>query len=228
MYLVPWRHPQSCRFVLRVAPGESDAKKECMTMLTNLFVVPKAKIQAPIRDTQIGATTGKFGTTDLLRDAMFGAQYRIGLIPVEDLINLSGSRVPVLTTLRSALVLPLTWKELLVHIRAEADLAKSNQTDELVRFGAVAVNFSRMEILCAGKPAVLTSLQFKVLRYFVNHPGRVISREELLNKVWGYECYPTTRTVDTILSRLRQTVEPDPTRPRHFLTVHGTGYKFVP
>jgi DNA-binding response OmpR family regulator len=195
-------------------------------MSTNHFVAANEKIPTPIRDT-VGAT-GDFGTTDLLRDAMFGAQYRIGLIPVENLINQSGSRTAVLATIHSALVLPLTWKELLVHIRAEADLAKSNPTDELVRFGAVTVNFSKMEILRAGRPVVLTSLQFKVLHYFVNNPGRVISREELLNKVWGYKCYPTTRTVDNVLSRLRQSVEWDPGQPRHFLTVHGTGYKFVP
>lgn len=195
-------------------------------MSTNHFVVADEKIPIPIRDT--AEATSDFGTTDLLRDALFGAQYRIGLIPVEDLINQSGSRTAVLATIHSALVLPLTWKELLVHIRAEADLAKSNPTDELVRFGTVIVNFSKMEILRAGKPVVLTSLQFKVLHYFVNNPGRVISREELLNKVWGYKRYPTTRTVDNILSRLRQSVERDPGQPRHFLTVHGTGYKFVP
>lgn len=195
-------------------------------MSTHHFVGTNGEVPIPIRDT-VGATSD-FGTTDLLRDAIFGTQYRIGLIPVENLINQSGSRTPVLATIHSALVLPLTWKELLVHIRAEADLAKSNQTDELVRFGAVTVNFSKMEILRAGKPVALTTLQFKVLHYFVNHPGRVISREELLNKVWGYERYPTTRTVDNILSRLRQCVERDPGHPRHFLTVHGTGYKFVP
>ena len=84
-----------------------------------------------------------------------------------------------------------------------------------------------MELHRAGALVPLTPQEFKMLRFFLNNPERVISRTELLNEVWGYNNYPTTRTVDTHILRLRQKLEKDPTDPVHFRTVHGTGYKFV-
>jgi DNA-binding response OmpR family regulator len=74
----------------------------------------------------------------------------------------------------------------------------------------------------------MTAQEFKLLRYLARSPERVISREELLNEVWGYQNYPSTRTVDNHILRLRQKLEPDPANPRFFLTMHGAGYKFVP
>jgi len=85
-----------------------------------------------------------------------------------------------------------------------------------------------MEIHRNGQPVTLTCNEFKTLMYFVKNPRRVISRDELLNEVWGYENYPCTRTVDNHILRLRQKLEADPAHPRHFNTVHGAGYKFVP
>ena len=84
-----------------------------------------------------------------------------------------------------------------------------------------------MELTQAGKPVALTSQEFKLLRFFIQNQDRVISREELLNEVWGYQSYPSTRTVDNHVLRLRQKLEKDPSRPSHFKTVHGAGYKFV-
>jgi DNA-binding response OmpR family regulator len=84
-----------------------------------------------------------------------------------------------------------------------------------------------MELSKAGKPVPLTPQEFKMLRFFLNNEERVVSRAELLNEVWGYNSYPTTRTVDTHILRLRQKLETDPGEPVHFRTVHGTGYKFV-
>ena len=78
-----------------------------------------------------------------------------------------------------------------------------------------------------GLPVVLTALEFKVLRFFVTSPGRAISRDELLNQVWGFENYPCTRTVDNCVLRLRKKLEPDPAHPVYFETVHGVGYRFV-
>ena len=95
-------------------------------------------------------------------------------------------------------------------------------------FGNVTVNFSTMEALRKGQPVVLTTREFKTLRYFIQNTRRVISRDELLNEVWGYENYPCTRTVDNQILRLRQKLECDPSRPVHFRTVHGAGYKFLP
>ena len=84
-----------------------------------------------------------------------------------------------------------------------------------------------MQLTQAGKPVALTSQEFKLLRFFIQNQDRVISREELLNEVWGYQSYPSTRTVDNHILRLRQKLEKDPSRPSHFKTVHGAGYKFV-
>jgi DNA-binding winged helix-turn-helix (wHTH) protein len=97
-----------------------------------------------------------------------------------------------------------------------------------VAFGDVTVNFSTMEALRKGEPVVLTAKEFKTLKYLIQNARRVISRDELLNEVWGYKNYPNTRTVDNHILRLRQKLERDPSRPTHFRTMHGAGYKFLP
>jgi DNA-binding response OmpR family regulator len=79
-----------------------------------------------------------------------------------------------------------------------------------------------------GEPITLTIQEFKALKCFLLNPDRIFSRGELLNEAWGYENYPSTRTVDNHVLRLRQKLESDPARPVHFLTVHKVGYKFVP
>jgi len=105
---------------------------------------------------------------------------------------------------------------------------KSTSGGSTVAFGDVTVNFSTMEALRQGEPVVLTAKEFKTLKYLIQNARRVISRDELLNEVWGYENYPCTRTVDNHILRLRQKLERDPTRPVHFRTMHGAGYKFLP
>ena len=84
-----------------------------------------------------------------------------------------------------------------------------------------------MEAKRSGKPVSMTAQEFKLLRFLSRSTDRVISREELLNEVWGYQNYPSTRTVDNHILRLRQKLEPDPAHPRFFVTVHSAGYKFV-
>jgi DNA-binding response OmpR family regulator len=103
---------------------------------------------------------------------------------------------------------------------------KSAESDFV--FGGVKVSFSSMEASRKGEPVMLTALEFKTLKYLVQNVRRVISRDELLNEVWGYENYPCTRTVDNHMLKLRQKLERDPSRPVHFLTVRGAGYKFLP
>src|ERR1700731_4971354 len=110
---------------------------------------------------------------------------------------------------------------------AKAWLKNPNATDTF-EFGGVTGCFSTMEIYRNGRPVILRSKEFKTLAYLIKNSRRVISRDELLNKVWGYENYPCTRTVDNHILRLRQKLEIDPSNPLHFLTVHGIGYKFVP
>lgn len=94
--------------------------------------------------------------------------------------------------------------------------------------GDVRINFSEMTAFRKGQPITMTAMEFKTLKYLIQNPRRVISRHELLNEVWGYENYPNTRTVDNHILRLRQKLEQTPSEPRHFITVHRSGYKFVP
>jgi DNA-binding response OmpR family regulator len=94
-------------------------------------------------------------------------------------------------------------------------------------FAAVTVDFVRMEVIREGQVVTLTAQEFKTLKFLLQNPERVISRDELLNEVWGYQNYPSTRTVDNHILKLRQKLENDPGNPVHFRTVHGMGYKFV-
>ena len=110
---------------------------------------------------------------------------------------------------------------------AKAWLRNPNATDTF-EFGRVRGCFSTMEIHRNGRPVILTCKEFKTLAYLIKNPRRVISRGELLNEVWGYENYPCTRTVDNHILRLRKKLETEPAHPKHFHTVHNSGYKFLP
>src|SRR5437762_11864834 len=131
---------------------------------------------------------------------------------------------------------PFSPKELLARVRRAMRRGPQSQpattgrskAQPSYKFSNVVVNFDSMEVVRAGQPVTLTAQEFRVLKYFAENPGRVIGREELLNEVWGYHNYPSTRTVDNHILRLRQKLETDPATPRHFLTLHGAGYKFVP
>jgi DNA-binding response OmpR family regulator len=85
-----------------------------------------------------------------------------------------------------------------------------------------------MTVRRSGEPIVLTAHEFKLLKFFAENSERVLTREVLLNEVWGYNLYPTTRTVDNQILKLRQKLEPDPANPKHLLTIYGAGYKLVP
>ena len=124
-------------------------------------------------------------------------------------------------------VKPFNGRELLARVRAAMRRAQGHGAD-VFTFGDVHVDFRRMEVRRQGTLVPFTAQEFKVLKFMIHNPERVISREELLNEVWGYQNYPTTRTVDNHILRLRQKLEPRPSYPVHFLTVHCIGYKFVP
>lgn len=96
------------------------------------------------------------------------------------------------------------------------------------RFADCEVNFENMTVRRAGQPVVLTAHEFKLLKFFTENAERVLTRDVLLNEVWGFNAYPTTRTVDNQVLKLRQKLEPDPANPKHLLTIYGAGYKFVP
>jgi DNA-binding response OmpR family regulator len=134
---------------------------------------------------------------------------------------------------------PFSPKELLARVRramrrsgsAITGVAKSTSEavqHELLEFGNIRIDFTSMEASRSGKKFALTMKEFKLLRFFSASPDAVLSREKLLNEVWGYDSYPTTRTVDTHILQLRQKLEPNPRSPCYFLTKHGAGYKFTP
>jgi hypothetical protein len=112
--------------------------------------------------------------------------------------------------------------------KTTAEKARGNYSDCDVMVGDLKVNFTTMEAYRRGEPLYLTALEFKTLKYFMANARRVISRDELLNEVWGYQCYPTTRTVDNQVLKLRKKLEEHPARPVHLQTVFGVGYKFLP
>lgn len=123
---------------------------------------------------------------------------------------------------------PFSPRELLARVQAAIRRTrKTVQTVPQVTFGDVTVDPYRMEVLRAGNPVPLTAHEFKLLNFFLANPDRVISREELLTEVWGFNCYPSTRTVDNQILKLRQKLEADPANPCFFRTVHGLGYKFT-
>jgi len=123
---------------------------------------------------------------------------------------------------------PFSPRELLARVRAAVRRASGPDAVDSVLFGNINVDFGRMELTRDGAPVTMTAQEFRLLRYFAENPRRVLSRAELLNEVWGYENYPSTRTVDNHIWKLRLKLENDPANPEHFQTVHGAGYKFVP
>jgi DNA-binding response OmpR family regulator len=134
------------------------------------------------------------------------------------------------------LVKPFELGELLARVRSvlrrqawESDgRTRSHAGASTLEFGKASVDFDTHEVSVAGEPTKLTQLEIDLLRYFSLHPGRVLSREELLEKVWKLRNYANTRTVDNFLSRLRRRFEDDPQNPRYFVSVRGAGYKFAP
>jgi DNA-binding response OmpR family regulator len=126
------------------------------------------------------------------------------------------------------LTIPFSPRELVARLRALMRRASRISPESLYVFEDVIVDFSKTEITRCGEKVMVTAKEFKTLEYLTKNPERVISRDELLNEVWGYQNYPCTRTVDNHILRLRQKLESDPSHPSHFLTVHGVGYRFAP
>ena len=123
---------------------------------------------------------------------------------------------------------PFEMVELLARIEAKLRRAPTvPHPAEGHQFGDIRMDFRKAVITRAGEPLDLSAREFQLLRYFVEHRGATLSREELLNEVWGYHSMPSTRTVDVHVAWLRQKIEPNPRHPQYILTVHGLGYKFA-
>lgn len=123
------------------------------------------------------------------------------------------------------IVKPFGTRELLARIRAL--LRRTISDAKILRFGDVEVDIDRRNTIRAGHEVKLTPAEYNLLLYFLRNHDRALTRDAILNSVWGYESYPNSRTVDAHVVRLRQKLEPDPNVPRHFLTVHGVGYRFL-
>jgi two-component system alkaline phosphatase synthesis response regulator PhoP len=123
---------------------------------------------------------------------------------------------------------PFEVSELLARVEARLRRRPAPITPpDSYRFGPVSVDFRRTEVERDGVPLELSAKEFHLLGYFIEHRGSTVTRNELLDAVWGYDAIPSTRTVDVHVAWLRKKVEPQPHRPRYILTVHGIGYKFV-
>jgi DNA-binding response OmpR family regulator len=124
---------------------------------------------------------------------------------------------------------PFSIRELLArvkaHLRREKNGTKNNC--DKYSFGDVEIDFSHFKIIRKGKEIDLTSLEMEILKYFVAHRGEVVTRETLLDKIWGYEKFPTTRTIDNHIMKLRKKIEEDPAHPRFFFSTYGEGYRFM-
>jgi DNA-binding response OmpR family regulator len=124
---------------------------------------------------------------------------------------------------------PFSITELLARVRAvlrRAGAQRSTAADA-VRIGDIDVDFKLHQARRGTLRIEFTAREFELLRYFVQHTGQVVTREQILNEVWGYEEFPTTRTIDNFVAKLRQKIERAPHAPEHILTIHGSGYKFV-
>jgi DNA-binding response OmpR family regulator len=122
---------------------------------------------------------------------------------------------------------PFGTKELLARIRAVLRRAEPEAKEvEQFSFGDISINFKRQTAFKGKKELYLTAKEFALLKFLISHEGELVTRETLLNEVWGYDQFPTTRTIDTFIHHLREKIEKDPANPRHLLTVPWSGYKF--
>ncbi len=124
-------------------------------------------------------------------------------------------------------VKPFGTRELLARIRAL--LRRSSESKpRILQFADIQVDLERRAVMRKGEELKFTPAEYNLLTYFIQNPDRPLTRDMILNSVWGYESYPNTRTVDAHVVRLRQKLEPDANVPRHFITVHKIGYRFLP
>jgi DNA-binding response OmpR family regulator len=122
---------------------------------------------------------------------------------------------------------PPSVYEYRTHANAVLDSWPNNIAEQIVGFADVTIDVVRRRITRSGKVVEVTPAEYNLLLCFVQNVDLPLTRDAILNAAWGYDCYPNTRTVDAHVCRLRQKFEPNPATPRHFLTIHGIGYRFL-
>jgi DNA-binding response OmpR family regulator len=123
---------------------------------------------------------------------------------------------------------PFSVLELLARIKALFRRIKSgSEIPEVHRFGDLEINFKKYEARKKGKPLKLSPREYELLKCFIESEGEIVSRDELLNQVWGYDSFPNTRTIDAHIAKLRHKIEDNPEEPKLIVTIHGIGYKFL-
>jgi DNA-binding winged helix-turn-helix (wHTH) protein len=204
-----------------IQPKQTNLIDRAKNMSTELFAIAITETDG------IRAAQAELPVPGALRQVFKSDGMRVVITFAKSMDLNSGFRSEPVSTAVQALVLPVSWDELVARVGSVLDHARTNSN--VARFGNVCIDFSSMEVSrSSGEQVVLTAQEFKALKFFVSNPRRVISRDELLNYAWGYDNYPCSRTVDNHVLRLRQKLEIEPSRPKHFLTVHSVGYKFLP
>jgi two-component system alkaline phosphatase synthesis response regulator PhoP len=123
---------------------------------------------------------------------------------------------------------PCGLRELQARIRANLRRSELIRNEiSIFSFAHFEVDFRKQKALKNGKPIEFSTKEYEILRFFIQHDDEIVSRDMLLDEVWGYDTYPTTRTVDNYILNLRKKIEEDPTQPKHILTIHKSGYRFV-
>lgn len=123
---------------------------------------------------------------------------------------------------------PFSLRELLARIHVQLRrLSRQEAEPRAYRFGAIELDFSKHQAFKSGQPIDLSAREFEILKYFIAHRGETVTRDQLLDEVWGYNNFPLTRTVDNHVARLRQKIEENPAEPQHIITMHRVGYKFL-
>ena len=122
---------------------------------------------------------------------------------------------------------PPVMYELPIHGNAVSPSESTTFADQIFRFADVTVDVGRRKITRGGEAVKVTPAEYNLLLYFLKNVDRALARDAILNAAWGYDFYPKTRTVDAHVARIRRKLEPNPTEPRHFLTIHGVGYRFL-
>jgi len=184
---------------------------------------------------------GTFGPDLVILDVMLPKKN--GFDVCRDLRSKSNSTPIVMLTARSAetdkvlglelgaddyVTKPFSITELLARVRAVLRRSGVQKpAADVIRIGDIEIDFKLHQARRAKQRIEFTAREFDLLRYFVLHTGQVVTREQILNEVWGYEEFPTTRTIDNFVAKLRQKIENAPHAPEHILTIHGSGYKFV-